>query len=142
MLSELTVVIVYHTYTHQIITLCILHLYIICQLYLNKTGGKFYKLQKNNTKKFPSCHLVSTVRTILPTFQSDHVTSVLRTSSGSPSFSEQTPTDHMSLATTSHHFPRCLHPSRLDPLFAQRTKYNAASGSLHLLNPLSGMLCL
>ena len=113
MLSELIVVIIYHTYTHQIITLCILHLYIICQLYLNKTGGNFYKLQKK--EKFPSCHLVSTVRTILPTFQSDHVTSVPRTSSGPPSFSEQKPTNHMYLATTSHHFPCCLHPSSLDP---------------------------
>lgn len=139
MLSELIVVIIYHTYTHQIITLCILHLYIICQLYLNKTGGNFYKLQKKkipfmssslNSQNNPSnisvrsCHFCAQNFLWTPIF--------LRAKAYRP----HVPGYHIP--------PLSLLPTSLQPrpLFVKHKKYNAASGSLHLLNPLSGMLCL
>ena len=92
-----------------------LHLYIIFQLYLNKTGGNFINYKK---KKIPFMSS-RTISSRLQSQQSEqsfqhfsHIMSLLcsELSSGSPSFSEQKPTDHMYLATTSDTFPAAYTP--------------------------------
>lgn len=111
------------------------YIYIICQLYLNKTGN-YISTEKETKNSLLVVFRPPTVRTILPTFQSDHVTSVLRTFLWIPIFLRAKPTDHtypwLPHPTT---FPAAYYPSTSPPYFISLHKVQCCLRVFALAKP-------